>query len=290
MFVVNVPITVLVLALTSGALVCCPATGRRIHWTAQAALGVAVAAGTDAVIAVGATSWLHAGGAATVAVLAVAVFARLERTGRTPVLPRGLLAGPGIPAGLFVGAAVNFTLNGTLFVLPLLLQQDRHLGAAASGLALLPLTLPFVINPPLTSRLVSRFGPRRPVLSGLGLLAAGSAGLALATWSAAGYGWHAAALLVVGIGVSLVLPAVVAAVLSVAPAAVAGAGSGLLNAVRQLGATAGVAAMGALLHTNVRTGTGGALALAAVICATAAAWFGLGGRGRHRSRPENAKG
>ncbi|AEV84786.1 MFS transporter [Actinoplanes sp. SE50] len=284
-FVVNAPITVLVLVLASGAFLRCPATDRPVQAAAQVVLGVAMAAGTDAVIAAGRASWLHAGGAAAVAMLAVAVFARRERTGSTPVLPRELLAGPGIPAGLFVGAAVNFTLNGTLFVLPLLLVQDRHLDAAGTGLRLLPLTLPFVVNPPLTGRLVSRFGPRPPVLTGLGLLAAGSAGLAWVAWSTAGDGWLAAALLVVGVGVSLVLPAVVAVVLSAAPPAAAGAGSGLLNAARQLGATAGVAMMGALLHTGVRTGAGGALFLAAVVCAVAAAWFGFGGR--RRGGPEN---
>ncbi|MFC3736749.1 MFS transporter [Paractinoplanes deccanensis] len=269
-FLVNVPLAVVVLALTAGAPAPVPATDRRISWTAQAALVVAVAAGTDAVIAAGSASWWHAAVAAGVAV----AFFLVERGSGAPVLPRSAWRSPGIPAALFVGAAVTFALNGTLFVLPLLLRHDRGLDAAGSGLALLPLTVPFVVNPPLTGRLVSRFGPRPPVLAGLGLLGAGCAGLAVAAWSAAGYVWLAAALLLAGVGVSLVLPAVVAAVLSSAAPAVAGAAGGLLNAVRQLGATAGVAAMGAFLHGGVRTGSGHALALAAAMCLAAAAWFG----------------
>jgi DHA2 family methylenomycin A resistance protein-like MFS transporter len=275
-FLINVPITLAVLALTATTRPHRPPTApaARVDWAAQIGLGVAVAAGTDAVIAVGARSWLHAGLAAIAAMLATVVFARLERGSSAPVLPRPLLRSPGIPAALFVGAAVNFTLNGSLFVLPLLLQHEGGLTAAGIGLALAPLTLPFVLNPPLTSRLVSRFGPRVPILTGLALLAAGGAVLAAVARSGAGYPWLAAGLLLTGVGVSLVLPAVVAAVLSATLPAVAGAGGGLLNATRQLGATLGVATMGAFLHTDLHVGAAGALLSATAVCVAAALWFG----------------
>jgi DHA2 family methylenomycin A resistance protein-like MFS transporter len=166
-------------------------------------------------------------------------------------------------ACLAAGAAVNFTLNGCLFVLPLLLQ---HLTALQTGLAFLPMTLPFVLNPPVTGRLVARFGPRPPILAGLALLTAGSVTLGCAAWTGAGYGWLAPGLLLTGFGVSFVLPAAVSATIAAAPDGTAGAAGGLLNAVRQTGATLGVAAMGAV-------STGYALFLAAAVCAAAGAWF-----------------
>jgi DHA2 family methylenomycin A resistance protein-like MFS transporter len=50
----------------------------------------------------------------------------------------------------------------------------------------------------------------------------------------------------IGTGVSLTLPALVTVVVAAAPPGTAGTASGLLNAVRQTGATVGVAVMGAL--------------------------------------------
>jgi DHA2 family methylenomycin A resistance protein-like MFS transporter len=270
-FLVNVPIALVVLALTAGPAVRCPRGDRRIDWVAQLAACAALALLTDALIAVGAHSWGHAAGSGAATVLAAAGFAVPQRRSPAPVLDRGLLRGGGVRAGLAAGAAVNFALNGILFVLPLLLQERHHLGAAVSGLAFLPLTLPFVLNPPVTGRLVARFGPRPPILAGMASLTLGGAVLAGAV--GAGYALVAVGLLLTGLGVSLVLPALVAAILDVAPEGTAGAAGGLLNAVRQTGATLGVAAMGGLAGE----GAGTAFAVAAVVCLAAGAWFGLAG-------------
>ncbi|GAA2266820.1 MFS transporter [Nonomuraea roseoviolacea subsp. roseoviolacea] len=315
-FLVNVPIGVLVLALTAGrgprASRGAAASGeagrhglaasgeegrhgvaaagegarrgeRRIDWAAQLAACAVLALLTDALIAAGSRSWAHAAGAVVVTALAALGFAVLERRSDAPVLNRALLGSGGVRAGLAAGAAVSFILNGGLFVLPLLLQQGRHLSAVASGLAFLPLTLPFVVNPPLTGRIVARVGPRPPILAGLALLAAGGGGLAWAVGAGAGYGWLAVGLLLTGTGVSLVLPALAAAVIAAAPAGTAGAAGGLLNAVRQTGATLGVAVMGACAGLGTVTGTALSLVVAAGLCGLAAAWFAL------RSAPRSSR-
>jgi MFS transporter, DHA2 family, methylenomycin A resistance protein len=274
-FLVNAPIAVLVLALTAGQAAACPRGDRRIDWAAQLAACAVLALLTDALIAAGSGSWAHAAASAAGTAAAAAIFTVLERRSAHPVLNRALLRSGGVRAGLAAGAAVNFALNGNLFVLPLLLEQDRHLSAIAAGLAFLPLTLPFTLNPPLTGRLAARFGPRPPILAGMALIAAGGTGLGCAAWAGAGYGWLALGLLLTGYGVSLVLPALVAAILSTAPMGTAGAAGGLLNAVRQVGATLGVAAMGALNGTGTTTGPAYALLLSAVVCAGAGTWFAL---------------
>ncbi|MEU6038208.1 MFS transporter [Actinomadura sp. NPDC047616] len=273
-FLINVPLALLVLALTAGRTVRCPRGDRRIDWAAQLAACAVPALLTDALIAAGARSWAHAAGSAAAAVPAAAVFAVLERRSAAPVLHRPLLRGRGVRAGLLAGAAVNFALNGNLFVLPLLFQQGRHLGAAASGLAFLPLTLPFALVPPVTGRIVARVGPRPPILAGLTSLAAGCAVLGWAARAGAGYPWLASGLLLAGFGVSFVLPALVSAVIAAAPQGTAGAAGGLLNAVRQMGATLGVAAMGACVGPDAETTW--ALLLAAAVCAAAAVAFGRG--------------
>jgi DHA2 family methylenomycin A resistance protein-like MFS transporter len=260
-FLVNVPIALVVLAMTARQ-VRQPRTDRRIDWTAQLTACAVLALLTDTLVAAG-TSWTHAAVSATLTAVATAVFVARERRSAAPVLNRSLIRSRAVLACLAAGAAVNFTLNGCLFVLPLLLQ---HLTALQTGLAFLPMTLPFVLNPPVTGRLVARFGPRPPVLAGLALLTAGGVTLGSVAWTGAGYGWLALGLLLTGFGVSFVLPAAVSAIIAAAPDGTAGAAGGLLNAVRQTGATLGVAVMGAVSVDH-------ALFLAATVCAAAGGWF-----------------
>ncbi|MFG1694476.1 MFS transporter [Nonomuraea sp. NPDC049309] len=272
-FLINVPIAALVLGLTAGRAVDCPRAERLIDWRAQATACAVPALLTDALVAAGGLAWVHAAVSGVATVAAGVVFAALERRSAAPVVSPALLRSRGVLSGLAAGAAVNFALNGGLFVLPLLLQQDRGLGAAATGLAFLPLTLPFVLNPPLVGRLVARVGPRTPILLGLALLAAGGAALAVLIQAGAGYAWLAAGLLSCGLGVSFVLPSLVSAVIGAAPAQAAGAAGGLLNAVRQAGATLGVAAMGGVVGLGGTSGPATAMALAAAVCAAAGVWF-----------------
>jgi DHA2 family methylenomycin A resistance protein-like MFS transporter len=271
-FMVNVPIAALVLVLTAGAAVRCPRGDRRIDWPGQLAACAVLALSTDAVIAAGARSWVHGALSGAAAVLAATVFVLLERRSPAPVLDPVLLRSEGVRAGLGAGAAVNFTLAGGLFVLPLLLSQQRQLDPVGVGLAFLPLTLPFALNPPLTGRLVAALGPRPPVLTGTAMLTAGGAVLAAACGSGAGYGWLALGLLLSGFGMSFALPALVTSVVNAAPDGTAAAAGGLLNAVRQAGATLGVAAMGACVAGGSR-GAAAAFYLSAVACAAAGACF-----------------
>jgi DHA2 family methylenomycin A resistance protein-like MFS transporter len=267
-FLVDVPIGLVVLVLTAGRSVVCPRGERRIDWPAQLAIAAVLALCTDTLIAVGSHAWIHVGWSSVGLLLSALVFWRLERRAQAPVLDRALLGSGRVRAGLLAAAAVNFALTGGLFVLPLLLRQEWHLGALRTGLAFLPLTVPFVANPPFTGRIVARVGPRRPILAGLALLTAGGLVLACAIFADGSYPWLAAGLLLTGFGVSYALPALVGAIVSVAPAGTAGAVGGLLNAVRQIGATLGVAVMGAAIG-------GWALLLSAAVCATAFVVFAL---------------
>lgn len=273
-FVVNAPLAVLVLLLVADRTVVCPRGDRRIDWRAQVAACVALALPTDAVIAAGSSAWAHAALSGALTVPAVAVFGWLERRSDAPVLGGGLLRSRGARAGLAVGAAVNFTLAGDLFVLPLLLRHAHALGPIATGLAFLPLTVPFVANPPLTGRIVARRGPRTPILTGTALLTTGGAILAVAAGTSAPYGVLAGGLLLTGFGISFALPALVAAIVDAAPPGTAGSAGGILNAVRQTGATLGVAVMGALAGADPTPGgAAAALGLSGVACAAAGGLF-----------------
>jgi DHA2 family methylenomycin A resistance protein-like MFS transporter len=277
-FYVNGPIALLVLGLTAGRKVTCPGVERRIDWLGQIAACMALALLTDALIAAGSRAWRHALLALAGFAAATVLFAWLERRSATPVLNRALLGARRLRAGLLAGAAVNFALTGELFVLPLLFQQGRHLTPAGTGLALLPLTLPFVLLPLLTGWFAARSGAGTAILAGLGLLTAGGIVLGACALSGAGYGWLAFGLLLTGTGVPFALPSVVTAVVNAAPDGAAGAAGGLLNSVRQAGATVGVAVMGAFVNPGAGSGTGWPLLLAAACCAMAGVVFRVGAR------------
>ncbi|MEV1008419.1 MFS transporter [Streptomyces sp. NPDC049881] len=281
-FLVNVPLGLLVLALTSGHAADCPRGDRRVDWWAQLTAAAVLALFTDALIAAGARAWTHTAWSAAGLAASAAAFRALERRSHAPVLNRALLRSARVRAGLLAAAVVTFALTGALFVLPLLFQQERHLGPLETGLAFLPLTVPFAANPPFTGRIVARRGPRPPVLAGLGLLTGGGAVLGAAVLADAAYPWLALGLLATGFGVSYALPALVSALVGAAPEGTAGAVGGLLNAVRQVGATLGVAVMGAAVAAD----TGWSLVVSAAVCAVAWAVFALTrGDGRGPAQP-----
>jgi DHA2 family methylenomycin A resistance protein-like MFS transporter len=272
-FVVNVPLAALALVLVAGPAVRCPYGERRVDWSGQLAACAALALLTDALIAFGAHAAVHGACSALGAAAAGALFTLRERRGGSPVLAPAVLRAPGMPGMLAAGAAVGFALTTVLFVLPLFLRATRGYGAVATGVAFLPLTLPTAVNPLLvTGRLVARVGPRGPVRAGLALLAAAGGVMAGAAWSGAPYPVLAVGLAAAGCGVSLALPALTTAVITLAPAGSAGAAGGLLNAVRQLGATFGVALLGSFVavHPSAR-GAGYGLLLSGPACALAVA-------------------
>ncbi|MEO3744957.1 MFS transporter [Plantactinospora sp. B5E13] len=279
-FLVNVPLAGVVLGLTAGAAVRCPRGERTIDWPAQLAACAVLGLLTDALIAFGSGAVRHGLAAALATVAAGALFVVRERRSVAPVLAPAVIRTAGIRSALLAGAAVNFMMSAVLFVLPLVFQQTLRLSPVAVGLAFLPMTVPFAVNPLLTGRIVARTGPEKPVLAGLALLTV--AGLALGAAVAAFGGALAAGtsypLLVVGLlgtgfGVSLALPALATAVVTTAPPGTAGVAGGLLNAVRQVGATVGVAVAGAFVTVGQPGDSGGAavsLILCAVCCAATA--------------------
>ncbi|MFI6587854.1 MFS transporter [Embleya sp. NPDC050493] len=271
-FLVNVPLAALTLALTAGRTVHCPKGVRPIDWTSQLAACVALGLATDALIAAGSGSATHAAASGAGAVLAGLLFAGSERRSANPVLARAILRSRGTVSALLAGAAVNFALTGLLFVLPLLFRQSLHMSPLETGVAFLPMTLPFAVNPLLTGRIVARSGARGPMVAGLGLLTTGSVVFAVAVLTGSAYPVLAIGLVCTGFGVSFALPALVTTVIATAPEGTAGAAGGLLNAVRQIGATVGVAAMGAFVSVDGAADPhdlAWALLLPAVLCAAA---------------------
>ncbi|MEE6260518.1 MFS transporter [Plantactinospora sonchi] len=150
-----------------------------------------------------------------------------------------------------LATVVTFALLGALFALPQYFQAVLDADALGTGLRLLPLIGGVLLGARLGARLVPRLGARVPVAIGFLVLAAGLfAGTATGTGT--GYAFVAGWLTAVGLGMGLVLPIASDIALGTLSVERSGAGSALIQALRQVGGTIGVATLGSVLNAVYR--------------------------------------
>ena len=182
----------------------------------------------------------------------------------------------GVAASVLWGAGVN----GVLFYTSLFLQRAAGFSATRTGLVFLPLAALVVLVAPLTPRLAARFGAAATVATGLVLVAAGLAAVALvrdqATMTRLLPGLAA-----IGIGSALTVPLTSTALAAVPPART-GVASGLLAVAREASGLVGISALGLIvtaghpvpphgpLGAGFITGSGAALLTAAGLALIAA--------------------
>lgn len=245
-FLLNVPIVALALVASVRAVSESPVTTDRRLDLPGAALGALGLVGvTFAFIEGGHGGSVIAVAAAVCAGAAAVAFVWVERRTRDPLLPLGLLRRPPFVIANGVAGAMNLSSLGLLFVLTLYLQEVLHDRALTAGVALLPLFLPLCVLAPVGGRIVGRIGSRGPMLVGLLLAAAGVALLTL-SGSATAYLTLLPALVLWGVGLAVLTPAVVSAAVSAVPAGRAGLASAVNNTTRQAAGAIGIAAFGAL--------------------------------------------
>lgn len=265
-FLVNVPVGLLGIALTLRHVGVMPRqSGRGLDPIAQVAGALALGGLTFAFIEGPARGWTAPAilGAVVVFVVAAATFLAVEWRGRNPMLPLSLFRAPSFASGTAVGLLTNFGFYGQLFVISLFFQQQRGYTALLTGLALLPETGMATIGSALAGRVTSRVGPRRPMLIGLVVGAAGLFALAV-VGPATPYAILVVPLVASGFGMCFTMPAMTTAVIEAAPRDRAGIASGVLNAARQTGSVLGVALLGAFVgrHGTVAPGLHVAMAVA----------------------------
>jgi DHA2 family methylenomycin A resistance protein-like MFS transporter len=283
-FLVNVPICLLTIVLLRRFATESPKNPDRKTDAPGLLLGVTtLAAFTASFITAGEQGWLAPlpGTLLAAGLIAGWLFVRAERRHPHPLLPLALFRSRELSGATGIGIIFNLVIYGSLLCLSLYLQQARHESVLATGLLLLPSSAFVGAGALASGRLTARLGPRRPMIAGFTLAAAGTALLATV-----GTGTPLALILagsvLLGL-VSLAMPAMTAVVVGAAGPEHAGLASGVLNAARQSGGALGVAVLGALL------GQGHALSLhvpllvatAGYLVAIALAWFAIRG-GRER--------
>jgi MFS transporter, DHA2 family, methylenomycin A resistance protein len=230
--------------------------GRRLDLPGQALAIVAL--GTLTFAAVEAPHWSARSVELCLAVAVVAglLFLRVESRTEGALLPLEFLRRRGLSASMAVASLMTFGMYGMLFLVPLYLQQQRRASVIAAGLALLPLSLLYVIVSQHSGALTHRFGPRVAMTAGMGLMGAGLFLLSAVTAETSLYAVELD-LAILGIGLGLNTGPVNAVAVASVPRSRSGTASGLLNTARMIGATLGVAVLGAVFaHGQAAPGAG----------------------------------
>jgi EmrB/QacA subfamily drug resistance transporter len=217
----------------------------------------------------------------------LAAFVAVERRSEAPMLPLSLFRIPAFTGTALVAFAQSVALYPLLLFLAIYLQEVLGLSPTETGLRILPLTLVLVLVAPISGRLTNRLPLRVPLTTGLALI---GVGLLLMRAIDVDSDWTALlpGLLVGGLAIGVISPALAAAMVSVLPVGRSGLASGVNNTFRQLGIAIGIAGLGAIFEhrfdgaldprAGIVDGLQAVLAVAAVVALLAAilAWPLLG--------------
>ncbi|MFB9513860.1 MFS transporter [Streptomyces purpureus] len=191
-------------------------------------------------------TWAFLGGA----VLLFVFFAVWETKVKEPLIPLGMFRSVPLSAGVVLMVLMAFAFMGGLFFVTFYLQGVKGLSPVDSGMHLLPLTAMMIVSSPLAGALITKFGPRIPLVGGMvctagamfGMitLTAGTGTLAMSLWFA-----------LLGLGLAPVMVGATEVIVGNAPLELSGVAGGLQQAAMQVGGALGTAVLGAVMSSKV---------------------------------------
>lgn len=153
----------------------------------------------------------------------------------------------------------TFTVYGFLYFSTFYLQVARGYSPLRTGLLLLPLSVGLIVGGLASRRIAAKLGTPTTMTIGMALTAGSLAFFALLAVSAP-IGWFTLIVFVLAFGFALVLsPGTTMAMTSVPPGR-DGAGSALINTLRQLASALGVSILGSILWSKYRSNVAPGLA------------------------------
>jgi EmrB/QacA subfamily drug resistance transporter len=263
-FVINAPFVIACLVLI---LIAVPAGSRRTRERHVDVLGGVLCAGGLAGIVFALIEQPRLGwgnpavaGALVAGLVLLVVFVLHERRAPDPMLPLRLFGRRNFSAGNVETFSMYAGLSILFFFLVLFLQQVGGFTPLQSGLALIPVTVAMFVLSRRFGALADRLGPRLfmgagPLVSAAGLLLFQRVDVPVDYW-----GGVLPALLVFGVGLSMTVAPLTAAVLADATETDAGIASGVNNAVARVAGLIGTAAVGAAVASSFASRLDSALA------------------------------
>ena len=185
-------------------------------------------------------------GAFALAAVSLAAFVLLELRQRRPMLDLTLFRNATFSGANVAMLLVALAMFGVFFYVSLYVQQILGYSPVEAGASFLPATILIAMLAPFVGRVVDRVGSRWLTSSGMVLLA-----LSLVLFARLGTGssyWEILpGLVVMGVGMALTMTPTTAAAMGSVPRDQAGVGSAVLNSMRQVGGSLGIAITGAIV-------------------------------------------
>jgi EmrB/QacA subfamily drug resistance transporter len=257
-FLVNVPIGILLIALTIKFI---PSSAARKTSTRIDVRGIALLAVLIATAMFG-VSYLGSGkiplyspvflGAEAVALVTLCLFVRHSRRDAAPFVPYRLLRGRGFGVMNFINLIYGAAALGFSALVPLYAQDRYHISPLGAGTLLTARAVGMIAVAGVAAMALRRTGYRWPMIIGFAVLAGGLVMMSLSPGISA-YAWLAIAAAITGFGMGLSVPASNNASLQLAPEQVA-AIAGLRGMFRQSGAIIAVSVTTAIIARSSTPG------------------------------------
>ncbi len=180
------------------------------------------------------------------AVVLFALWTFVELKAEHPLLDPRLFRVPALRSACLGMTAIFFGMFALFYVNASFLQYGKGFSVLMTGLGIIPMTLPVIVGARHVGRLVQRIGVDATIAVAFAFSGCGLIGLSTSDASTP-YLVYAAWLVVTGIGVTLALPTLSAAISGSLPPAQAGVGAGLQATTREFGSALGVAVIGTVL-------------------------------------------
>ncbi|NJC23490.1 EmrB/QacA subfamily drug resistance transporter [Arthrobacter pigmenti] len=187
-------------------------------------------------------------GSLLVGCTSLAGFVVVQQRVREPMMPLSLFRSRNFTGANLFTLLLYFALGGALFFLPFNLIQVQGYTATAAGAAFVPAIVLMFFLSRYTGALSDRIGAKIPLVAGSALAAAGFALLAVPGVDAGPY-WtsYFPAIVVLGLGLSILVPNLTTVALNAVPGHRAGLASGINNAFSRVASLLAIAVLGGLM-------------------------------------------
>ena len=170
---------------------------------------------------------------------------------KEPLVPFALFRDRNYSVVNWVSGVLAVGMMGIFIPLTIYLQSVLGFSALKAGLTMAPASLVSMFVAPVAGRMTDKIGGKFILMSGLILFGAGMGWIALIAQPDSSWLVFMAPLIVAGLGMGCIFaPMVTVAMRDIEPR-MAGAASGVLNTIRQVGLVIGTAAVGALLQNRL---------------------------------------
>jgi EmrB/QacA subfamily drug resistance transporter len=196
-------------------------------------------------------------GCALLAIILLTLFIRTERRAVPPLIDLQLFRRAAFVGGNIAGLMSYAMLFGLMFLMPFMFVRAYDTSALAAGLRLTVVPLMLGAIAPIGGALYDQLGPRLLTVSGMLICVAGLILLfAAMDGTTENLPLVMLAMAVFGLGLGLFISPNNSAIMGDAPPELTGEAGGLLNVMRSLGTSVGIAAASALFSWRLATLTG----------------------------------